>query len=98
MLVISLIYSCLFLASLKTRHGRNIITFYFCLFITGLAKVFIARAVCVCVCGVTHVTVAALFYSSSLLCIWNCDLAAANKAGQSVSANGNEESAGENCH
>ena len=32
---ISLILSCLILASLKTRHGRNIISFYFFLFITG---------------------------------------------------------------
>jgi len=29
MLVISLIYSCLVLASLNTRHGRNIISFHF---------------------------------------------------------------------
>ena len=49
-------------------------------------------------CGATHVTIAALFCSSSLLCISYCDRAAAYKAGQSVSANGNEESAGENCH
>jgi len=55
--------------------------------------VFIARAVC----GATHVTIAALFCSSSLLCISNCDRAA-NKAGQSVNVNGNEESAGEICH
>jgi len=40
-------------------------------------------------------------YSTSnacLPCILNCDRAAEYKAGQSVSANGNEESAGENCH
>jgi len=29
------------------------------------------------VCGATHVTIAALFCSSSLLCISNCDQAAA---------------------
>ena len=49
-------------------------------------------------CGATHVTIAALFCSSSLLCISNCDRAAAKKFGQSVNANGNEESAGENCN
>jgi len=38
MLVISLILSCLVLASLKTRHGRNIISFYFFLFVTGRAE------------------------------------------------------------
>ena len=56
--------------------------------------VFIARAVC----GVTHVTVAALFWSSSLLCISNSDWAKENEAGRSVSVNGNEEPAGEICH
>ena len=55
---------------------------------------FIARAVC----GVTHVTVAALFCSSSLLCISNSDLKTENEAGRSVSVNGNEEPAGEICH
>ena len=51
------------------------------------------------VCGATHVTIAALFCSSSSLpCSSNCDRAAAEKAGQSVNANGNEVSAGENCH
>jgi len=70
----------------------NFLPFLF-LFITGRAKC-IARAVC----GATHVTIAALFCSSSLLCISNCDRAAANKSGQSVSANGNEESTGKNCH
>jgi len=49
-------------------------------------------------CGVMHVTVAALFCSSSLLCISNSDWATENEAGQSVSVNGNEEPAGENCH
>jgi len=50
--------------------------------------VFIARAVC----GVTHVTIAALFCSSSsLLCISNSDWATENEAGRSVSVNGNEE-------
>jgi len=56
--------------------------------------VFIARAVCV----VTHVTVAALFCSSSLLCISNSDWATENETGRSVSVNGNEEPAGEICH
>jgi len=46
MLVISLTISCLVLASLKTRHGRNIISFYFFLFITGLAKC-LSREQCV---------------------------------------------------
>jgi len=55
--------------------------------------VFIARAVC----GVTHVTVAALFCSSSLLCISNSE-ATEYEAGRSVSVNGNEEPAGEICH
>ena len=50
------------------------------------------------VCGATHVTIAALFCSSSLLRSSNCDAAAEYEAGQSVSANGNEEPAGENCH
>jgi len=49
--------------------------------------VFIARAVC----GVTHVTVAALFCSCSLLCKSNSDWATENGAGRSVSVNGNEE-------
>jgi len=44
------------------------------------------------------VTVAALFCSSSLLCIWNSDWATENEAGWSVSVNGNEEPAGEFCH
>jgi len=48
---------------------------------------FTARAVC----GVTHVTVAALFCSSSLLCISNSDWATENEAGWSVSVNGNDE-------
>jgi len=56
--------------------------------------VFIARAVC----GVTHVTVAALFCSSSQLCISNSDWTTENEAGRSVSVNGNEEPAGEICH
>jgi len=55
---------------------------------------FIVRAVC----GVTHVTVAALFCSSSLLCISNSDWATENEAGRSVSVNRNEEPAGEICH
>ena len=63
------------------------------MFITGLAKC-IARAVC----GATHVTTVALFCGSSLLCSSNCVSAAQYEAGQSVSANGNEESTGENCH
>jgi len=46
MLVISLILSCLVLAYLKTRHGRNIISFYFFLFITGRAKC-LSREQCV---------------------------------------------------
>jgi len=93
MLVISLNLSCLVLASLKTRHGRNIISFYFFLFITGRAKCTVRAA-----CGVTHVTVAALFCSSSLLCISNSDWATENEAGWSVSVNRNEEPAGEICH
>jgi len=56
--------------------------------------VFIARTVC----GVKHVTIAALFCSSSLLCISNSDWATENEAGRSVSVNGNEEPAGEICH
>ena len=62
-------------------------------FITGLAKC-IAQAVC----GATHVTIVALFCGSSLLLSSNCVWAAQYEAGQSVSANGNEESTGENCH
>ena len=48
---------------------------------------FIARAVC----GLTHVTVASLCCSCSLLCISNSDWATENEAGRSVSVNGNEE-------
>jgi len=92
MLVISQIYSCLVLASLKTRHGTNIISSNSFLFIIGLAK-YIARAVC----GATHVTIVALFCGSSLLRSSKCVWAAEYEAGQSVSANGNEESTGENC-
>ena len=55
---------------------------------------FIARAVC----GVTHVTVAALFCNSSLLCISISDWATKNAAGRSVSVNGNEKPAGEIFH
>jgi len=51
MLVISLILSCLVLASLKTRHGRNIISFYFFLFITGSAKCYHASSVCSNACN-----------------------------------------------
>jgi len=50
--------------------------------------VFIARAMC----GLTHVTAAALCFSCSLLCISKCDWAPENEAGRSVSVNGNEES------
>ena len=46
----------------------------------------------------THVTIVALFCGSSLLRSSDCVLAAESEAGQSVSANGNEESTGENCH
>ena len=49
-------------------------------------------------CGLTHVTVAALRCSCSLLCVSNSDWATENEAGWSVSVNGNEETAGENCH
>jgi len=49
--------------------------------------VFIAWATC----GLTHVTVAALRSSCSLLCISNSDWATENEAGRSVSVNGNEE-------
>ena len=57
----------------------------------------IARAMC----GLTYsyyVTVAALCSSCSLLCTSNSDWATENEAGRSVSVNGNEEPAGENCH
>ena len=43
------------------------------------------------VCAVTHVTVAALCSSCSLLCISNSDWATENESGRSVSINGNEE-------
>ena len=49
-------------------------------------------------CAVTHVTVAALFCSSSLLCISNSDWATENEVGRSASVNSNEEPAGEICH
>jgi len=55
---------------------------------------FIARAMR----GLTHVTVAALCCSCSLLCISNSDWATENEAGRSVSVNGNEEPSGEICH
>jgi len=42
-------------------------------------------------CGLTHVTVAALCSSCILLCISNSDWATENEAGRSVSVNGNEE-------
>jgi len=42
-------------------------------------------------CGLTHVTVAAMCCSSSLLCISNSDWATDNEAGRSVSVTGNEE-------
>jgi len=48
--------------------------------------VFIARAMC----GLTYVTVAALCFSCSLLCISNSDWATENEAGRSVGVNGNE--------
>jgi len=47
----------------------------------------IARAMC----GLTHVTVAALCSSCSLLCISNSDWATENEVGRPVSVNGNEE-------
>jgi len=53
--------------------------------------VFIARVMC----GLSHVTVAALCCSCSLLCISNSDRATENEAGR---VNGNEEPADENCH
>jgi len=71
----------------QTRHGRNKMPFYFFFFISGRAKCFFARAVC----GLTHVTVAALCFSCSLLCISNSDWATENEAGRSESVNGNEE-------
>ena len=43
-------------------------------------------------------TVAALFCSSSLLCISNSNWATENEVGRSVSVNGNDEPAGEICH
>jgi len=42
-------------------------------------------------CGLTHVTAAALCSSSSLLCISNSEWATENEGGWSVSVNGNEE-------
>ena len=78
--------------SKQTRHGRNIISFHFFSFITGRARCLSREQ---CVCGATHVTVAALFCSSSLLCISNSDWATENEAGRSVSVNGNEGPAGE---
>jgi len=42
-------------------------------------------------CGLTHVTVAALCCSCSLLCISNSDWATENEAGRSVSVSCNEE-------
>ena len=93
MIVVTYIYWCLVLASLKTRHGRNIIFFHLFLIKTGLTKC-IARAVC----AARHVTKVALFCISSLLCSSNCVWAAEYEAGQSVSTNRNEESTGENCH
>ena len=54
----------------------------------------IARAMC----GLTRVTVAALFCNSSLLCISNRHWATENEAGRLVSVNGNEDPAGEICH
>jgi len=56
--------------------------------------VFIVRAVC----GVMHVTIAALFCSSSLLRISNSDWETENEARWSVSVNGNEEPAGKICY
>jgi len=76
MLVISLIYSCLVLASLKTRHGRNIISFHF-FFVYNWTWLSVYRASSVF--GATHITIAVLFCSSSLLCISNYDRAAAEK-------------------
>ena len=55
---------------------------------------FIPRALC----GLTHVRVAALCFSSSLLFISNSDWATEYEAGRSVSVNGNEEPAGGICH
>ena len=49
-------------------------------------------------CGVTHVAIAALFCSSSLLRTSNSDWATGNEAWWSVSVTDNEEPAGENCH
>jgi len=46
----------------------------------------------------TCVTIVALFFGSSLLRSSNCVWAAESKAGQSVSANSNEEFTGENGH
>ena len=49
-------------------------------------------------CAATHVTVTALFCSSSLPRISNSAWAAENVAGRSVSVNGNDGPAGEICH
>jgi len=68
----------------QTWEEYNFLLFLFVYNWTRL--VFITRAVC----GVTHVTVAALFCSSSLLCISNSDRITENEAGRSVSVNGNE--------
>jgi hypothetical protein len=42
-------------------------------------------------CGLTHVTVAAVCCSCSLLCTSNSDWTTENETGRSVSVNGNEE-------
>ena len=55
---------------------------------------FIARAMC----RLTHVTMAVLCCSCSLLCASNSDWATKNEAGRSVSFSGNEEPTGEICH
>ena len=55
---------------------------------------FITRAMC----GLMHITVAALCSSCSLMCISKSDRATENEAGLSVSVNGKEEPAGVICH
>ena len=90
MLVINLLMLSSLLSQDQAWEEYNFLPFL--LFITGLAKC-IARPVC----AARHATIVALFCGSSMLRSSNCVWATEYEPGQSVSANINEESTGENC-
>jgi len=93
MLVISLILSCLVLACLKTRHGRNIISLYYFFLQLDALSVYRASSVCSNACN------SKLLCSAAAVCCVSRTVTEQQRMkfdGQWV--NGNEEPAGDICH